>query len=114
MTIKEFQERLDSGWTIDCGEAKEMAKRITVLLLKLGYGHGVFASQDIIDGKQSRWRYAFITEAGCIEYCNDSHYRYKSEKSIPGDIAEAVATEYFDAITPSSEDIDQLLQEVSV
>lgn len=114
MTIKELQERLDTGWGIDCGEAKEMAGSVTAFLLELGYKHGRYASRDIINGAASRWRYAYITNNGSIEYYNESADIYNEDKIISADVVEAVATEYFDAITPSSEDIDRLLQEVTV
>lgn len=114
MTIKELQERLDAGWAIDCGETHELARDITEFLLELGYTHGQYASREILGGEHSRWRYAYIGKLGNIEYYNDSYYLYDVDKIISEDVIKAVATEYFDAITLSSEDIDQLLQEVSV
>ena len=90
MTEKELQERLEAGWAIDCGEKHELAQDATGFLLELGYKHGMYASREILDGEHSRWRYAYITGPGHIEYCNGSYGLFDKDKIISENVIKAM------------------------
>lgn len=90
MTEKELQERLEAGWAIDCGEKHELARDVTEFLLELGYKHGMYASREILDGEHSRWRYAYITGPGHIEYYNDSYDLFDDDKIISENVIKAM------------------------
>lgn len=90
MTEKELQERLEAGWAIDCGEKHELAQDVTGFLLELGYKHGTYASREILDGEHSRWRYAYITEPGHIEYYNESYDLFDKDKIISENVIKAM------------------------
>ena len=90
MTEKELQERLEAGWAIDCGEKHELAQDVTAFLLELGYKHGFYASREILDGEFSRWRYAYITGPGHIEYYNWSYNLFDKDKIISENVIKAM------------------------
>lgn len=109
MTEKELQKRLKAGWVIDCGKARELARDITEFLLELGYKHGMYASREILDGEHSKWRYAYITGPGHIEYCNGSYDLVDNDKIISEDVIKSML---YGFVTERDEEFSAALDEL--
>lgn len=109
MTEKELKKRLEAGWAIDCGEAHELARDVTEFLLEFGYKHGKYASREILAGKHSGWRYAYIAKLGNIEYYNDSYYLYDVDKIISEDVIRAML---YGSVTEMDEEFSAALDEL--